>query len=81
MVHGAALPAAVSFIAFPRESHMMSSTCVSSTVKTPFPGLTAELGIRSFCSHNILSYTFPSSLTLGVFFSHSDSTHDHTYTL
>lgn len=48
------LQAAVSFIAFPRESTMMSSACVSSTVKTPFPGLTAELGLKSFCSLDIL---------------------------
>lgn len=34
--------AAVSFMVFPRESSMMSS-CLSSTVKTPFPGVTAEL--------------------------------------
>lgn len=62
VVHGVALRAAVSFIAFPTESNMMSSTCLSSTVKTQFPGLTAELGIKSFCSHNILKEKFPSSL-------------------
>lgn len=46
-MHEAALEGPLSFIAFLRERNMMSSTCVSSSVKTQFPGLTAELG--SFC--------------------------------
>lgn len=53
-VHKIVLLAAVSFIAFPRENSMMSSTCVSSMLKTPFPGLTAELWIKTFCSPDIL---------------------------
>lgn len=54
--------AAVSFMVFPRESSMMSSRR-SSTVKTPFPGVTAEPRIKAFYSPDIL----PNALHRGVF--------------
>lgn len=76
MVHSGA----VSVISFPRERNMMSSTCVSSTVKSLFPGLTAELGIKSFCSHVMLKEKFPPSLvhsSLVFFFSHTDLSSPH----
>lgn len=53
---------AVSFMVFPRECSMMSS-CLSSTVKTPFPGVTAEPWKKAFCSPDIL----PNALHRGVF--------------
>lgn len=55
--------AALSFLVFPRERAMMSSKCHSATVKTPFPSVTAETGIKTFCSPGVL----PMQLHRGVF--------------
>lgn len=57
------MQAALGFLVFPGKCAMMSSKCHSTTVKTQFPGVTAESGIKTFCSPGVL----PMQLHRGVF--------------
>lgn len=58
------MQAALGFLVFPRKCAVMSSKCHSTTVKTQFPGVTAEAGRKTFCSPSV----FPMQLHRGVFF-------------
>lgn len=57
------MQAALGSLVFPRKCAMMSSKCHSAAVKTQFPGVTGETGIKALCSPGGL----PMQLRLGVF--------------